>query len=89
MIRMFVRHTVQDYGAWRKAYDGFDGERRTMGVTGHAVFQAADNPNDVTAWHDFPSLESARAFVGSDRLKEVMRGAGVVGMPTIWFVKGA
>jgi hypothetical protein len=38
MTRMFVRHNVADYKAWRKAYDDFDAERKALGVTGHAVF---------------------------------------------------
>jgi hypothetical protein len=33
MVRLFVRHTVSDYQAWRKVYDEFDAERRPMGVT--------------------------------------------------------
>jgi hypothetical protein len=44
MVRLFVRHNVADYGAWRKAYDEFDEERAAMGVTGDAVFQSIDNP---------------------------------------------
>lgn len=89
MIRMFVRHPVTDYATWRKAYDDFDAERRTMGVTGAAVFQAADDPNDLTIWHDFGTLEAAQAFVSSDRLKTVMESAGVAGPPTIWYATAA
>jgi hypothetical protein len=37
MVRLFVRHPVRDYAAWRQAYDDFDQERRSMGVVGHAV----------------------------------------------------
>lgn len=85
MIRMFARHPVADFTAWKKVYDDFDAERSGMGVRGDAVFQAADDPGDVTVWHDFEDLESARAFAGSERLKEVMAGAGVAGEPTIWF----
>jgi hypothetical protein len=38
MVRLFVRHPVADYAAWRRVYDDFDEERRGMGVTGHAVY---------------------------------------------------
>ncbi len=89
MIRMFVRHNVNDYAAWRQAYDEFDSERRDLGVRGDAVFQTAGNPNDVTAWHDFDSLEAAQTFAGSERLREVMKGAGVTGEPQIWFAEQA
>jgi hypothetical protein len=86
---MFVRHTVADFAKWKQAYDDFDHERRGLGVKGDAVFQTAGDPNEVTAWHDFESLASARAFSTSERLREVMGAAGVTGEPTIWFTTPA
>lgn len=87
MIRMFVRHSVKDYGAWRRIYDDFDQQRREMGVVGQSVFQAADNDNDVTVWHDFESPQAAHEFAESPRLQETMESAGVAGAPTVWFTK--
>jgi hypothetical protein len=89
MTRIFVRHNVADYKVWRKAYDDFDGERKALGVTAHAVFQSVDDPNDVTVWHDFSTPQSAKDFASSARLKEVMGKAGVKGAPQIWFVSQA
>jgi len=89
MIRMFARHPVNDFSKWKKGYDSFDKERKGMGVTGDAVFQAAGDPNDVTVWHDFETLDAAQKFAQSPRLKEVMEGSGVVGKPTIWLVQKA
>ncbi len=89
MTTMFVRHTVADYAAWRVEYDALDATRTGMGVTGHAVWQAAGNPNDVTVTHDFATIEAAQAFAGSPDLREAMGRAGVVGAPTIWFATPA
>jgi hypothetical protein len=89
MIRLFVRHKVANYKAWRKVYDEFDAERKPMGVASHAVFQSADDPNDVTAWHDFETLEKAKKFSTSEQLKNAMGKAGVQGEPQIWFVTEA
>jgi len=86
MVRLFIRHNVADYQAWRQGYDDFDEQRRSMGVTGDAVYQSIDDPSDVTAWHDFDTAEEAQAFVGSDELKNAMQNAGVQGEPEIWFV---
>jgi hypothetical protein len=86
---MFVRHKVNDYAAWRKAYDNFEATRSGMGASGHEIFQTADNPNEITAWHDFDSLEKAQAFAGSSELRETMGSAGVVGQPDIWFADPA
>jgi len=85
MAVLFVRHKVRDFKAWKEAYDAFDSERKTMGVTGHGVYQTDGNPNDVTVYHEFGSMEAAKAFANGARLKEVMKGAGVEGTPEIWF----
>lgn len=89
MIRMFVRHPVADFSEWKQAYDSFDDERQGMGVVDHGVYKSADDPNDVTVWHDFESLESARRFAESERLREAMSEAGVSGEPMIWYTRRA
>jgi quinol monooxygenase YgiN len=85
MATMFVRNTVSNYQTWRKVYDDFASVRKAKGVTAQAVYQAADNPNDITVTHEFATVEAAQAFVKSDELKKAMQSAGVVGAPTIWF----
>jgi hypothetical protein len=86
MVRLFIRHNVEDYQAWRKAYDEFDQQRRSMGVSGDAVFQSIADPDDVTVWHDFDTAEAAKALVSSDELRNAMQGGGVQGEPQVWFV---
>lgn len=81
MATLFVRHRVKDFAKWEAGYDAFDAERQTMGVTGHGVYQAEDDPNDVTIYHHFDSMAAAKEFVASDRLREVMEAAGVTGEP--------
>jgi hypothetical protein len=85
MATIFVRHTVSDYKAWRKGYDDFDKTRKGMGATAHAVYQSADNPNDITVTHDFATVAAAKAFAASADLKKAMQSAGVVGAPSVWF----
>jgi hypothetical protein len=89
MATMFVRHTVSDYKTWRKTYDGLAPVQKAGGVTAQAVYQAADNPNDVTVTHEFATVEAAQTFVKSEELKKGMQQAGVVGAPTIWITDKA
>ena len=89
MATLFVRHTVADFGAWKQAFDAFDAERKTMGVTGHGVYQAEENPNDVTLYHHFESMEAAKAFMANPRLHEAMKEAGVASEPSLWFTTKA
>ena len=86
MATLFVRHQVADYSMFRKVYDDFDTERRGMGVSSHGVYTLDGDPNDVTIYHEFASMELAKAFAGSARLKETMMAAGVRSAPDVWFV---
>ena len=69
--------------------EDFAEERSQMGVRGDGVYRAVDNPSNVTAYHSFDSIEAAKGFASSPRLREVMEGAGVVSAPDIWFVEEA
>ncbi|CCM74817.1 hypothetical protein [Rhizobium mesoamericanum] len=89
MPTMFVRHEVSDYAAWRKAYDAFAPVQKANGVTAEAVYQAIDNPNDVTVTHEFATVEAAHAFGKLEELRAAMRTGGVLGAPTVWLTNKA
>ena len=89
MIRLFVRHRVTDYPTWRKVYDEFDAERRSLGAVDHAVFQSVGDPSDVTVWTDFETSAAAESFASSPQLRAAMEKAGVDGAPQIWSVNAA
>ncbi len=80
---LFVRHRVNDYGAWRSAYDSVEGLRQQYGCLGAEVTTDPSDKNDVFVIHRFPSLDNAQAFANSDALKEAMQKAGVAGPPRI------
>ena len=85
MATLFVRQHVADYPAWRRAYDAFAPMQKKGGVIEESVYQAFDDPTDVTVTHEFATIEAAQAFAGSADLREAMQAAGLVGAPTIWF----
>jgi len=89
MSHLIVRHTVKDYGTWKKAFDEDEGNRSAAGSKGAMVFRNNDNPNEVVILMDWDGLEKARSFAGSPRLKEVMEQAGVAGRPDIRFAYDA
>jgi hypothetical protein len=88
-VRVFVRHEVNDYAVWRKAYNDFDQTRRKLGVTSQSVYQLGENPNDVTVIHDFKTSETAKNFIKSPELKAAMEKAGVKGAPQVWLTSRA
>lgn len=89
MITLFVRHEVSDYETWRKVYDTFRTIQTANGVTAAAVYQAADNPNDVTISHEFTTIEAAQAFGQLAELRAIMRTGGVLGAPSVWVTEKA
>jgi hypothetical protein len=80
---LLVRHEVEDYAAWRSAYEGVDGLRKEHGCTDAEVLVDPADKQDVYVLHRFPTLQHARDFAGSSELREAMGRAGVKGAPRI------
>lgn len=70
-------------------YDGFRSVQAANGVIAEAVFQSADNPNDITVTHEFSTPDAAKAFMQLDELRSAMRTGGILGAPTVWMVEKA
>jgi quinol monooxygenase YgiN len=80
---LIVRHAVDDYAAWRSAYDSAEDLRQRFGCTRAAVLTDPGDKNDVYVVHEFPSLDQAQDYAASDDLRAAMRKAGVSGPPRI------
>ena len=87
MVHVLVRHNVEDYSKWISVFNEFSTFRSESGSKGGKVFQSADNPNEVFVLLEWDSLKNAQNFAQSDRLKEGMQEAGVVGKPEIYFIE--
>ena len=85
MATMFVRHKVNNYDNWKRAYDEFASVRKEKGVTGASVHRDANDPNIIIGIHKFKDMDAAIGFANSDDLKSAMAKAGVNGQPEIWF----
>lgn len=84
---VLVRHGVENFPEWKAAYDAHKPERQAAGVTENQLFQDIDNANMVTILFDVEDLDRANEFTSSDDLREIMREAGVIGKPEIYFFK--
>lgn len=85
MVTMFVKHTVGDYGNWKRIYDEVQPLRREAGVTKASVYRDTKDPNTLIITHQFRDLNAATAFANSEGLKSAMGKAGVIGAPEFWF----
>ena len=83
MAAVLVNHTVNDYNSWLKAFEAHEPARREAGVKAAAVWQAADNPNNVFILMEYENRERIERFAASEDLKQAMLQAGVKGAPAI------
>ena len=63
MPTILIQHSVQDFDAWRRAFDADPLHRARHGVTAHRVQRGADDPNSVVVMLEFATLEQARVFL--------------------------
>jgi len=86
---LFVRHNVNDYGAWRKFYDDADTIRQAHGCTAESVFRLPSDTNDVLVIHEFATVQQAEAFASDPGLKSAMQQGGVTSPPRIEIFESA
>jgi heme-degrading monooxygenase HmoA len=87
MWYLLVQHTVEDYNKWKAVFDEHGADRKVAGSKGGIVLRSDDNPEQITILLKWDNLENARAFAGSDDLRETMEHAGVTGPPNVYFLE--
>ena len=83
-----IIHSCKDFGAWKSAYDADAPHRAAAGLTDLLLARRLDDPNVVGLIFGVAERVKAKAFIESDRLRQVMVHAGIVGTPTVSFREG-
>jgi hypothetical protein len=83
-----IVHECTDFTRWKNAYDGDAGNRMAAGLTQVTLAREADRPEVIALVFQISDVAKARAFVSSPTLREVMRNAGIVGVPDVHFRQG-
>jgi len=78
-----INHDVEDYAAWKRAFDRHAAVRREAGIFAAHVNQDADNPNRLSVYLAAADRAKLAAFIGDIALMATMREAGVTGPPYI------
>ena len=86
MAHLLIIHTVKEFSSWKAAFDAHHPSRKAGGCTSESVLRNNEKPNEVVMMFGWDSLANARKFTQSPDLKQAMEKAGVVGMPTIYFL---
>lgn len=85
-IAAIVTHEVEDFPAWKRAFDAHAETRRKAGIFVTHINHSVDNPNLLTVYLGARNAEKLRAFLSSSDLKSTMKDAGVKGAPQIALV---
>lgn len=81
MAYLLARASVDDFDAWRTAFDANDDYRTEHGQRGYQVLQPRDAPDDVVVLFEWADDRSPTEFFDSPGMRERMREAGVQGRP--------
>jgi hypothetical protein len=74
-----INHDVADYDQWKAVFDEIP--PKTMGARFHRINRGVGDDNNITVVAGFDTVETARAFMANEDMKEAMGRAGVTGVP--------
>jgi antibiotic biosynthesis monooxygenase (ABM) superfamily enzyme len=86
---MLVRHSVQDYDAWKSVFDSVGDLRERSGERSYQILRQDNGANSLVALFKWDNLDNARKYAASPELKAAMERAGVTGKPEILFLEEA
>ena len=89
MSHVLIRHKVNDFAAWKKAFQNFKDVRKEFGEKSYQILQHEEDANNIYLMFEWDSMDNARRFFESSELKTAMEGAGVAEPPEINFLSEA
>lgn len=81
---MVTRHKVRDYDHWKSYFADGMKDAASWGMTNPRVFRSSDDPNELVILIDLADIDRAKTYMAKPEVGEIMKNAGVVDMPT-WF----
>lgn len=86
-ITMTVWNKVTDYDKWLAGFEAHDSLKLAYGLHNYVVGRSVADPNMLLVATKADDVDKAKAFGKSPELKAAMQKDGVVGKPTIYFVR--
>lgn len=79
-LTMMITGQVADFDTWKAGYDGGADLRAQAGVTAAKAYRSAENPNEITVFHEFANREAMEAFGKNAAFQEAIKRSGVLSM---------
>ena len=77
MKYVLIIHEVGDYAVWKKGFDQASDLRKSAGEIDFQTLKYENDPNKIVHFSKWQSLDQARAFFESDRVKNIRTELGV------------
>ncbi|PSV47426.1 hypothetical protein [Photobacterium indicum] len=84
MIKVFIKHKVENASIWRAAFDDFLIQRQSAGELSYSVGHAPNELNTICLIFEWDTVDNASTFLKSQELKEAMQAATVIEEPKIF-----
>jgi len=84
---MTITHKVANYAKWKPGYDSHDSARLASGLHNYVIARGTDDSNMVMVAMIMDDVDKAKAMAASPELKDRMKKAGVIGMPSIDYLE--
>lgn len=65
MVLLHIEHTVQNFDAWKAAFDGDPVGRQRSGVRGYRILRPVDDPNYAIIDLEFDGVGQAEALLAA------------------------
>jgi quinol monooxygenase YgiN len=87
MAHVLIRHRVSKYDEWKEAFENFADVRKSAGEVSYQVMQHEEDSDNLYVLFEWDTVDKAREFLGSTRLRDAMQSAGVTETPEIQILK--
>jgi hypothetical protein len=85
--KVIVRHKVRDLDAWKPFFVGDSKRQRDAGFTRWHLTRNKQDNNELVIIFDCEDLDKAKPMFSDPALAEVMKKAGVLDQPTVFFLE--
>lgn len=77
MNYVLIIHEVDEYSVWKNGFDQASDLRKSAGEIEFQILRYECDPNKVVHFSKWRSLDQAKVFFGSDKVKEIRTEPGV------------
>jgi hypothetical protein len=85
--KVIVRHKVKDFNVWKPIFVGDAKRQRDAGFTHWHLMRNKHDQSELVIIFECADLEKAKPMFSDPSMAEVMKKAGVLDQPTVFFLE--